>query len=152
MNTLIRGYNIETKEYIEELDTMFDEYEVTIDSGKLEIWKFDSETDEHQKILPIEFVDTYDMYDKPMYYGDIIEVYPKNKNHYGEKSVFFICKSNSMWGSKFTWKHLEEGYFCSTHIADINNDYVFENVKIVGNIFEENKYTEIWNFEEYKGE
>lgn len=73
---------------------------------------------------------------REIYEGDILEITPKNREHYPEKSVFFVVSTQTLWGYDFYWKHVS-GYDCSTHITRIDDNYEqLLNVEIIGNIHE----------------
>lgn len=73
---------------------------------------------------------------REVYEGDILEIIPENREHYPEKSVFFVVSTQTLWGYDFDWEHVS-GYGCSTHIARIDDNYEqLLNVEVIGNIHE----------------
>lgn len=75
--------------------------------------------------------------------GDILEIEPENKEHYPQNSMFFVKSYRTLWGYEFTWEHIS-GYDCSTHIAEIDDEYKqLINVEVIGNIYENPELLEV---------
>lgn len=77
-----------------------------------------------------------DMDGNVLYAGDILEVYPVDKDNFGEKAVFYISEGVNMWGPETDWEHVS-GYNCPTHIVEENDEEDgYTNVRRIGNIYE----------------
>lgn len=84
----------------------------------------------------MQYTGLKDVNGRGIYEGDILEITPENREHYPEKSVFFVVSTQTLWGYDFYWKHVS-GYDCSTHITRIDDNYEqLLNVEIIGNIHE----------------
>lgn len=105
------------------------------DEREFSIVVFDDGVGEHFEEFPLlQYTGMQDMHGNEICESDVLKIYPRNKEHYGEFSIFHVCKTLSAWGWNFTWLHVS-GYECCTHIME-RYDERFENVEIVGNAYE----------------
>lgn len=98
---------------------------------------------ENDSLVMMQWTGLKDVYGREIYDGDILEVTPENRNHYPEKSVFFVIPSKTLWGYDFHWEHVS-GYECSTHIVEIDDNYEkLLNVEVIGNIYKKPELLEV---------
>ena len=78
-----------------------------------------------------------DMDGTKIFAGDVVAVYPDDHwdGSLGKEARFLVTKEMNFLGMQFSVDHIS-GYECITHILESDDEEIWANAKIIGNIHE----------------